>query len=130
MILNARAENGSSSEECLTTSLPSRSTPLIGGISSRSRHVLYDCIQKLLYALVPVCGTAAYRNSGTFAGAFSQSCFQLVYRGLLTFQILPSSDRHPARRSSRPSQNDTASASSFISSGISAIEISSPLSSL
>jgi hypothetical protein len=53
----------------------------------RRRHILYDCIQKLLHALVLVCASAAYRNSGTFAGAFSQSCFQLVNRGLLTFQI-------------------------------------------
>lgn len=29
-----QTENGSSSEECLTVSLPSRSTPLIGGMSS------------------------------------------------------------------------------------------------
>ena len=30
---NARAENGSSSEECLTISLPSISVPWIGGMS-------------------------------------------------------------------------------------------------
>ena len=33
MILNASAENGSSSDECLSISFPSRSVPLIEGIS-------------------------------------------------------------------------------------------------
>jgi len=33
MILNANAEKGSSSDACLSTSLPSSSVPLIEGIS-------------------------------------------------------------------------------------------------
>ena len=130
MILNARAENGSSSEECLTTSLPSRSTPLIGGISSRRRHILYDCIQKLLYALVLVCASAAYRNSGTFAGSlFSEllSARQQRAPHLPDTAIIRSSSSSQIFSTSSVRYS---SASSFISSGISMIEISSPLSSL
>ena len=53
----------------------------------RSRHKLKNCVQKFLNTFVSVCTTAAYRNSSTLTGSFSQSCFQLVNRGLLTFQI-------------------------------------------
>ena len=53
----------------------------------RRRHILYDCIQKLLNALISVCSTTTYGYSCTLAGSFTESCFQLLLTGLLTFQI-------------------------------------------
>ena len=53
----------------------------------RSRHILNDCVQKLLNTLVSVCGTAAYRNCCTLAGSFSQGCFQLLCGRLFALQV-------------------------------------------
>ena len=129
MILNASAENGSSSEECLTTSLPSRSVPLIGGISvgagmySRIASRSF-CTPLFLYAEPQQTGTAVH----------SQVAF------LNTFFISSTEGSSPSRyiiiRSSSNSQIFSMSserynsASSFMSSGISVMVISSPLSSL
>ena len=60
---------------------------LDSGDIGRSRHILQDCIEKLLYSLISVCGTAADRDSGTFAGCLSQSLLHILYRRLLTLQI-------------------------------------------
>ena len=53
----------------------------------RSGHILNDCIQKLLNALVTICGTAAYRNCCTLAGCLTQYLLHLFYRRLFTFQV-------------------------------------------
>ena len=53
----------------------------------RRRHILKHCIQKLLYTLVPVCGTAANRDSCTFACSFSQNCLKFFNRRFFPFQI-------------------------------------------
>ena len=64
----------------------------IGTLNSRDicrcRHILKDCIQKLLHTFVSVSGTTAYRHCRTLTCSFSQSSLQFVNRRLLTFQIL------------------------------------------
>ena len=54
---------------------------------SRRRHILKDCIQKLLHALISVSGTAAYGNCRTFAGTFAQRFLHVFYGRLFTLQI-------------------------------------------
>ena len=53
----------------------------------RSGHILKNRVQKLLYAFVSVCGTAAYRDCRTFAGCFSEHCFHFRYSGFLALEI-------------------------------------------
>ena len=129
MILNARAEKGSSSEECLTISLPSKSTPLIGGISvgagiySRIASRSF-CTPLLRYAEPQQTGIAVHSHV-----ALRRTFFKSSTAG-------SSPSRYCIIRSSSSSQIFSISslrynsASSFISSGISVMEISSPLSSL
>ena len=81
MILNARAENGSSSEEWHIHALDSRD---IG----RSGHILKHCVQKLLHALVPVCASAAYRHGAALAGGLSKGGLHILYGRLLALQVL------------------------------------------
>ena len=53
----------------------------------RRRHKLQDSVQKLLYALVPVCGTTAYRYSCTLTGAAAKRRFQLFCGRFFSLQI-------------------------------------------
>ena len=129
MILNASAENGSSSEECRSTSFPSRSVPFIEGISvgagmnSRTASRSF-CTPLFLYALPQHTGTAVHSHVPFRRAAFNAS----------TSGSSPS--RYAIIRSSSSSQIFStssvrySSASSFISSGMSVIEMLSPLSSL
>ena len=54
----------------------------------RRRHIIYDCIKELLYALVAVGSTAAYGNKGVVDGAFSYGGFKLRNGKLFTVKVL------------------------------------------
>ena len=53
----------------------------------RRRHVLQDRVQKLLNTLVPVCGTAAYRDCLTLTGSLSQHPLHVFDGRLVSFQV-------------------------------------------
>ena len=53
----------------------------------RARHVLDDRIQHLLYALVPVSGTAAYRDSCTLDASLAESSLHFLHGRLLTLKV-------------------------------------------
>ena len=78
IILNTRAEKGSSSEECLTMGLPSRSVPSMGGISvgagmySRIASRSF-CTPLFLYAEPQHTGTAAHSQVAFRSTAFISS---------------------------------------------------------
>ena len=129
MILNASAAKGSSSEECLSTSLPSRSTPLIAGMSrgegmnSTTASIIF-WIPLFLYADPHTTGTALHSQVALRSAAFISSA-----EG-------SSPSRYIIIRSSSRSQIFSiisarySSASSANCSGISPIVMLSPLSSL
>ena len=95
----------------------------------RRGHILEDRVQKLLHALVSVSGTAAYGNRRTLAGSLAQNILHLLHIQLLALQIL----HHQIviqLADLLDHLGPYSSACSFMSSGTSIMEISSPLSSL
>ena len=61
---------------------------LYGRDVCRSRHVLKYRIKQLLYALVPVSRSTAYRYCRTFACSLTQNSLQVFNRRLLALKIL------------------------------------------
>ena len=54
----------------------------------RSRHILKDCIQKLLNTLVSVSRSTAYRNCSTLTSCFSQDFFHILNGRLFALKVL------------------------------------------
>ncbi len=63
----------------------------IGSLDGRdvrgSRHILQDCIQKLLDTPVAVCRTTAHRNGTAVAGSLAQGFLHVLHRRFFTLQI-------------------------------------------
>ncbi len=129
IILNANAENGSSSEDFLVTSLPFSSIPFISGISVGAG--IYSIIASNSFC-TPLLRYADPHNTGMI----STEIVALLKAAFNSCSVGSSPSRYFSIRSSSVSQIASiimllySSASSFISSGISVMEISSPLSSL
>ena len=62
--------------------------PLDSRDIGRSRHIIQDCIQELLDALIAVSRSAAYRDCSAFACAFPQGCFHRFHGRHLVIQVL------------------------------------------
>ena len=54
----------------------------------RSRHIVKNCVQKLLNTLVSVCGTAEARNRSVLDGSLAECSLHLLFGGLLAVKVL------------------------------------------